>query len=168
MLYYHAIMRSLFFILLFSQLACANPRDLVRKYSELYGVDSLIVYAVIETESQWNPSAKNSGSGCLGLMQLNPPFHGKHPAAYYLNVENNIRIGVKYLKWLLDSFNGDVEKSLTGYCHGPYSRKAKAGASVYSDKVLKLFKAMDKRRDLWIGINVSAWNTRYITETDHK
>jgi len=160
--------RRIIITLILVQLAQATPKDIVRGYSERYGVDSLLVYAVIATESSWDPSAINSGSGCVGLMQINPPFHGRHPVAYYLDAENNIRLGVKYLSWLLDNFEGDLAKALTGYCYGPYSRAAKAGGSSYSAKVLRRFKALDKKRKMWVNVNINCWNTRHIAKTDKR
>ena len=153
-------------------LTAASPspalKSKVRTISEQVGVDSLLVYAVIATESSWNPSAINSGSGCIGLMQINPPFHGGHSVAYYLDAENNLRLGVEYLRWLLDKFEEDWEKALTGYCYGPYSKAIDRGESPYSIKVLKRFNKQDDKRSLWLGVYEQAWVARHITKTDNK
>ncbi|WP_415900691.1 murein transglycosylase domain-containing protein [Neptuniibacter sp. QD48_11] len=81
---------------------------LVDKYSRQYNINPSLVYAIIETESHFNPFAV-SHAPAYGLMQIVPTTAGRDahqeiygragtPSRNYLfNVENNIRMGCAYL-----------------------------------------------------------------------
>jgi hypothetical protein len=99
---------------------CRNPDEfepIVASVASEYGVDKNLVKAVIHAESGFNPNAV-SPKGAQGLMQLMPK------TAQGLNVPNNfdpkdnIRGGVRYLRFLLDTFKGDVTLALAAYNAG--------------------------------------------------
>lgn len=89
----------------------------VESCSESFGVDSDLVYAVIRTESGFDPNAE-SEVGARGLMQIMPDtfqwLQGKLEPDAELSADSlydpqvNIRYGVYYLSMLRDKFGSDV------------------------------------------------------------
>jgi soluble lytic murein transglycosylase-like protein len=92
--------------------------NIIQYYCADYGVDPELVKIVIEKESQFNPNAV-SKSGAIGLMQLMPETAEMLGVDDPYNPWENIKGGVKFLRDLLDMFNGDLELSLAAYHAGP-------------------------------------------------
>ena len=98
----------------------------VEKYSAQYGVDPLLVYAVIYNESRFRPDAQ-SEVGARGLMQmmedafewtkyrLEPESDAVYDDMY--DPETNIRYGTYMLSLLLEEF-GTVDNALCAYHAG--------------------------------------------------
>lgn len=106
----------------------ANPAEydqLIKNCAEKYGVSSSLVKAVIHAESGYNPNAVSS-KGASGLMQLMPSTAKSLKVADRFNPKDNVEGGVKYLRFLLDTFSGDVTLALAAYNAG-LSKVAKYG-----------------------------------------
>jgi soluble lytic murein transglycosylase-like protein len=90
---------------------------LVREAAERHHVDPALVRAVIETESNWNPSAV-SRKGARGLMQLIPTTAQRFGVNDVLNLRQNVDAGVHYLRTLLERYNGNLDLALAAYNAG--------------------------------------------------
>ena len=82
-----------------------------------HGVDPALVRAVIKTESNFNRWAV-SNKGALGLMQLIPSTGRRYGVRDFFDPQQNVDGGVRYLKFLLAKFNGNVDLSLAAYNAG--------------------------------------------------
>lgn len=91
--------------------------NIVKDISAKYNIDHRLVLSIIKQESGFNPNAISS-AGAQGLMQLMPT------TAKGLGVKNsfdpvqNVEGGVKFLKRLLDKYNGNLVLALAAYNSG--------------------------------------------------
>ena len=98
--------------------------SIVKKYAREYSVDEALIYAVIKTESDFNPKAVSS-AGAMGLMQIVPGtfkwLYEKNGESYkneeLFDPEINIKYGVFYLRFLLDMFS-ELETAIAAYNAG--------------------------------------------------
>jgi soluble lytic murein transglycosylase-like protein len=92
--------------------------ELVYIKSNKYNVEPSLVHAMIQVESNWNYKVV-SRSGAIGLMQLMPSTARAMDVKDPLNPEENIEGGIKYLRYLLDRFDGDLILAIAAYNAGP-------------------------------------------------
>jgi soluble lytic murein transglycosylase-like protein len=95
--------------------------ELIETVAREHGIDPALVHAVVEAESNYRPGAK-SQVGARGLMQVMPATgreQGVASAAMLFDPQANLEAGVKYLKWLLARFDGDLTNALAAYNAGP-------------------------------------------------
>lgn len=109
-----------------------NWEELINQASELFGVDSNLISAVITQESGGNPFAV-SRAGAKGLMQLMDTTAAELGVTDSFSPESNIRGGVKYLRALLDRFNGNEQLALASYNAGPAAVEKYKGIPPYNE-----------------------------------
>lgn len=90
----------------------------IDKAARTYDVDSRLIYSVIVAESGGKPDAVSS-KGAKGLMQLVDSTAVEMGVADSLDPHENIIGGTKYLRQLLDRYDGDLRLTLAAYNAGP-------------------------------------------------
>nr|WP_314807032.1 lytic transglycosylase domain-containing protein [uncultured Selenomonas sp.] len=96
-----------------------------------YAVDPKLISAVAEVESGGNQSAVSS-AGAVGVMQLMPETAAGLGVNPY-DMKSNVEGGTKYLREMLDTFDGDVKKAVAAYNAGPNAVKAYGGIPPYAE-----------------------------------
>lgn len=82
-----------------------------------HSVDPLLLYAIMHQESTFKPRAM-SNKGARGLMQLMPGTAARFGVTSIWDPKQNIEGGTRYMRFLLDKFEGDVRLALAGYNAG--------------------------------------------------
>lgn len=110
----------------------AAIKALVHKMAPAYGLDPDLVLAVIAVESNFRAGVV-SDKNAMGLMQLIPETAQRFGVANVFDAEDNIRGGMKYLRWLLAHFDGDVTLALAGYNAGEGAVRQYGGIPPYRE-----------------------------------
>jgi len=119
--------------------------DIISYTANKYGVDSALIKAIIRAESNFNHRAI-SPKGAQGLMQLMPDTAYKMDVIDPFNPVDNIEGGVRYIRYLLDLFNGDLSLALAAYNAGIKEVRRFNGIPPFREtreyirKVLKFFR----------------------------
>jgi soluble lytic murein transglycosylase-like protein len=101
-----------------------EPKTSISPYDQLitaacrkYSMNPALIMAIIHAESKFDPLAV-SPKGAIGLMQLSPLITRELGINDPFNPQLNIDGGVRYLKDLLNTFDGDKELALAAYNAG--------------------------------------------------
>ena len=90
----------------------------VQKSARKYEIEPELIHAVIRTESNGNNRAV-SKKGAMGLMQLMPSTANDMNVGNPFNPEENIEGGTRYLRYLIEKFNGNLTLAVAAYNSGP-------------------------------------------------
>jgi soluble lytic murein transglycosylase-like protein len=91
--------------------------DIIVAAARKFDVDAALVSAVIKAESDYNPRTV-SNKGARGLMQLMPATAKRFGVTNSFDPEENIHAGTKYLRWLLNKFDGNADRAVAAYNAG--------------------------------------------------
>lgn len=106
--------------------------NIIKREAEQYGVSPALVKAVIKAESNFNPNAV-SPAGAVGLMQVLPQTARRMGVQNPSHPASNIKVGVKYLRELLDEFDNNEALAVAAYNSGPYKVKRYNGVPPYKE-----------------------------------
>lgn len=107
---------------------------LIRAAAGRHNVDSKLAMAVATAESDLEPQAVSS-AGAVGVMQLMPETASSLGVRNIADPRENIDGGVRYLKQMLATFDGDVEKAVAAYNAGPEAVQKYQGVPPYPETV---------------------------------
>jgi len=116
--------------------------QIIRTAAERYSLDTELIKAVIKVESNFNPYVV-SEKGAMGLMQLMPETAKEMEVASPFKARDNIMGGSRYLRKMLNLFDGDLRLGLAAYNAGPNRVLEDGGVPKisetrnYVDKVLR-------------------------------
>jgi len=130
---------------------------IVRAAAERNKVDPALVKAVISTESGWNAHAI-SPKGAVGLMQLEPSTAQRYGVYNSFDPAQNVEGGTKYLRSLLDRYNGDLTKSLAAYNAGERTVDLNDGVPAIPETQKYVRKVTDKYFQPGSGRNPDLWS----------
>ncbi|MDR5657870.1 lytic transglycosylase domain-containing protein [Serpentinicella sp. ANB-PHB4] len=106
--------------------------DIINKASVKYNIPSALIKSVIHTESSFNPRAV-SHAGAQGLMQLMPGTARGLGVTNVWDPVQNIEGGTKYLRQLMNQYNGDLSLTLAAYNAGPGNVQKYNGIPPFSE-----------------------------------
>jgi hypothetical protein len=126
----------------------AEIKAAVHKMAPTYGLDPDLVLAVIAVESAFRTDVV-SHKNAMGLLQLIPETAERFGVTDPFDPQQNMRGGMKYLRWLLAYFEGDVTLALAGYNAGEGAVEKYRGVPPYAetqDYVVKVHSLYKFRR----------------------
>jgi soluble lytic murein transglycosylase-like protein len=106
--------------------------DSISSAARIYDVHPALIAAVIHAESNFNPKAV-SFAGARGLMQITGATQRTLQLKNAFDPHQNIVAGSKYLRQLLDRFNGNMKLAIAAYNAGPGAVSRYSGIPPYKE-----------------------------------
>lgn len=105
---------------------------IIKAVAEKYNLEASLIHSIIRTESNYDPHCISS-KGALGLMQLMPETARIYGVGNPLEPRDNIEGGVRYLKDLINLYNGRTRFVLAAYNAGQTAVKKYGGIPPYPE-----------------------------------
>ena len=117
--------------------------DLAITTAEWYSIDPKLVISIIANESGFNEHAK-SNANAMGMMQLIPATAKRFNVKNAFNAAQNIKGGVRYLRWLINYYLGDIELAVAAYNAGEKAVDRYKGIPPYKEtrEYVRKFKSL--------------------------
>lgn len=131
--------------------------EAIYRAARRHRVDSLLLAAVVETESSFNPRAVSS-QGAVGLAQVMP-----HTVSASLDLYDptvNLDVGARYIRHLLDRYEGDLVMALAAYNAGPGKVARYGGVPPYRETR----RFIDRVLSRYIGHHQVAWQSSEVLD----
>ncbi len=106
--------------------------SLIESMADEYGLEVSLIHSIIRTESNYDPNAVSS-KGAVGLMQLMPETAQRYGVRNLYDPKQNIEGGVKYLKELMNLFDGKTDYVLAAYNAGINAIKKYGGVPPFPE-----------------------------------
>ncbi|MCW5700442.1 MAG: lytic transglycosylase domain-containing protein [Rhodospirillales bacterium] len=129
----------------------------VEEVAPTYDLDPRLVMSVMAIESRFHTKAR-SHKNAQGLMQLIPGTAERFGVRDPYDPRQNIRGGMKYLKWLMSYFEGDISLTLAGYNAGEKAVDRHGGippyqeTQAYVENVKAVYRCNSVARNPWLLI----------------
>ena len=125
----------------FTSIEASSTEDMITQAAYEYGVDPQLVRAIAIAESDMNQD-EISPVGAIGVMQLMPETAAGLGVDPY-DERENIAGGTRYLKQMLDTFNGNIPLAVAAYNAGPGAVQRYGGIPPYSETQNYVGRVMD-------------------------
>lgn len=136
-----------------SQIKAVNNKAFdqhIFKYAKEYQIDPYLIKAIIQIESSFNQRAV-SPKGAQGLMQLMPATAERFGVNDSFSSNQNIKGGVKYLRWLMNKFNNQTHLVLAAYNAGENNVIKYKGIPPFEETINYVKKVVAVHRQLQKG-----------------
>lgn len=114
--------------------AATGYDSLIREAAEYYSLPAALVKAVVAAESAFNPAAV-SPADAHGLMQLRPLTASAMSVQQIHDPRENVFGGARYLRLLINQFNGNVTLALAAYNAGPSAVERAGGVPPFDETI---------------------------------
>lgn len=132
----------------------ADLQDHIVRTAQAEGIDPMLIFAMIDVESDYQADKLGDGGDSYGLMQIQPRWHSERMERLgctdLLDPYQNVTVGVDFLSELIGYYDGDVNKAVIAYNMGQTgARKNCFALGVYSTKYSEaVFSERDALREV--------------------